>query len=202
MHMSKSVIDQGLDTQERILLAAEGRFEFYGYNKTTMAEIADDLSMSAANLYRYFRNKKSIAEECVKRCIDARISSLRSVVLRADISPSEKLEAFILKCLHVSYAQLQDKPRINEMVISISQGSFELVEYKINQERALLVEIIAEGNSSGEFSIIAMEDRAAAVHTSILLFDIPLFMGLYSLQEFEVMARQSTSLILHGLLAR
>jgi hypothetical protein len=66
----------------------------------------------------------------------------------------------------------------------------------------LLIEIIAAGNSSGEFSIIDMEDRAAAVHTSILLFDIPLFMGLYSLKEFELMARQSSDLILHGLLAR
>ncbi len=41
----------------RILEASQGRFRQYGYNKTTMAEVAKDCGMSAANLYRYFENK-------------------------------------------------------------------------------------------------------------------------------------------------
>ena len=48
------------EIQQRILHAAEERFQQYGYNKTTMAEIARDCDMSAANLYRYFENKLAI----------------------------------------------------------------------------------------------------------------------------------------------
>lgn len=35
-----------------ILKAAVNRFREYGYNKTTMAEIAKDIGMSTANIYR------------------------------------------------------------------------------------------------------------------------------------------------------
>ncbi|NOQ82264.1 MAG: TetR family transcriptional regulator, partial [Methylophaga sp.] len=40
-----------IDTRSQILSATEIRFSQYGYNKTTMAEIAKDCGMSAANLY-------------------------------------------------------------------------------------------------------------------------------------------------------
>jgi len=47
--------------------AARGRFRTYGPGKTTMAEIAGDVGMSAANLYRYFDNKHELVEACVQQ---------------------------------------------------------------------------------------------------------------------------------------
>ncbi|MGO6907884.1 helix-turn-helix domain-containing protein, partial [Rhizobium ruizarguesonis] len=38
----------------RILDAAERLFRHYGYSKTTVADIARDLGMSPANIYRFF----------------------------------------------------------------------------------------------------------------------------------------------------
>ena len=52
-------------THNIILDAAEARLLHFGYNKTTMAEIAEDAGMSAANLYRYFKNKQEIAVKMV-----------------------------------------------------------------------------------------------------------------------------------------
>ena len=48
------------DPSARILAAAYARFQRFGFGKTTMAEIAGDCGMSAANLYRYFENKEDI----------------------------------------------------------------------------------------------------------------------------------------------
>ena len=42
------------EIRTQILDAAEARFRTYGFGKTTMAEIASDIDMSTANLYRYF----------------------------------------------------------------------------------------------------------------------------------------------------
>ncbi len=42
------------EVRERIVEAANARFSHYGFNKTTLAEIAGDCSMSTTNLYRYF----------------------------------------------------------------------------------------------------------------------------------------------------
>ncbi|MES2277482.1 MAG: TetR/AcrR family transcriptional regulator [Bacteroidota bacterium] len=46
--------------RERILEASYQRFLHYGYSKTTMNEIAGDLSMSKALLYYYFPDKSQL----------------------------------------------------------------------------------------------------------------------------------------------
>ena len=48
------------DTRERILAVAERLFREIGYQKTTVADIAKELRMSPANVYRFFDSKKSI----------------------------------------------------------------------------------------------------------------------------------------------
>src|SRR5438876_10491134 len=50
------------DTRERILVVAERLFRQMGYQKTTVADIAKELRMSPANVYRFFDSKKSIHE--------------------------------------------------------------------------------------------------------------------------------------------
>ena len=47
-----------------------------------MAEIAEDVDMSAANLYRYFEDKQDIAAACAGRCMGGRAELLREVVKR------------------------------------------------------------------------------------------------------------------------
>ena len=51
--------DQQDVKKEKILEAAHHRFLHFGYSKTTMNEIAGDLSMSKALLYYYFPEKAS-----------------------------------------------------------------------------------------------------------------------------------------------
>ena len=50
------------DTRERILVVAERLFRQLGYQKTTVADIAKELRMSPANVYRFFDSKKAIHE--------------------------------------------------------------------------------------------------------------------------------------------
>src|SRR5438045_368287 len=50
------------DTRERILVVAERLFRQSGYQKTTVADIAKELRMSPANVYRFFGSKKAIDE--------------------------------------------------------------------------------------------------------------------------------------------
>ena len=54
------------DTRERILVVAERLFRQLGYQKTTVADIAKELRMSPANVYRFFDSKKSIHESVAR----------------------------------------------------------------------------------------------------------------------------------------
>ncbi|HEU4470022.1 MAG TPA: TetR family transcriptional regulator, partial [Flavisolibacter sp.] len=46
--------------QEHIVEAAIRRFSHFGIAKTTMTEIADDLSLSKQSLFYYFPDKQSL----------------------------------------------------------------------------------------------------------------------------------------------
>src|ERR1700749_490629 len=50
------------DTRERILVVGEPLFRQLGYQKTTVGDIAKELHMSPANVYRFFDSKKAIHE--------------------------------------------------------------------------------------------------------------------------------------------
>lgn len=50
------------ERRERILEAAERAFVRHGFHATTMQHVADQLGMSAGNLYRYFPSKEAIVE--------------------------------------------------------------------------------------------------------------------------------------------
>jgi AcrR family transcriptional regulator len=50
------------DTRRLIIEAAERLFRQMGFQKTTVADIARELQMSPANIYRFFTNKSEINE--------------------------------------------------------------------------------------------------------------------------------------------
>jgi AcrR family transcriptional regulator len=55
------------ERRERILAAAERAFVRHGFHATTMQHVADELGMSAGNLYRYFPSKEAIVEGLCER---------------------------------------------------------------------------------------------------------------------------------------
>ncbi|MDH5190170.1 MAG: TetR/AcrR family transcriptional regulator [Gammaproteobacteria bacterium] len=183
----------------RILEAAEVRFRQYGYNKTTMNEIANDCQMSAANLYRYFESKLDIGAAMAQGCFIDKEQLLEEVVNRTDLSATKRLEEFVLTLLRYTHGQCYDQPRINELVDSIIQERPALVQRKIAGERALLEQILTAGKSTGEFDIKNIGTTTEAVHTSLVKFSVPLFMGMYPLDEFERIAKNVVALLVNGL---
>jgi len=185
-----------------ILEAAVNRFSEYGYNKTTMAEIAKDSGMSAANIYRYYKNKEEIAAACAKDCMCERLDLLKSVIRDTSLTAAEKLEKYVLGTLQASQEMLLENKKIGEVVVEITQNRPDLVHNKINNENALITEIIAFGNQTGEFDVDDVIDTAAAIHSMLVLFDVPMFMHLFTKEEFEKKALSVVRLLITGLKKR
>lgn len=188
-----------IDTASQILEAAEQRFRTYGYNKTTMAEIATDVGMSTANLYRYFRNKLDIAADCAKSCLNKRAELLKAVVDQQNLSADDKLELFFLTLARHTYTEANDNIKINELIEHIITERQDIVKQKNQHERAFLAEILAQGNTQGLFDVKDVIATAEVVHVSLALFQTPLFMSLYDIETFEELATRSARLIVNGL---
>ncbi|WP_455366862.1 TetR/AcrR family transcriptional regulator [Kaarinaea lacus] len=188
------------ETRQKILHAAEERFQQFGYNKTTMAEIAKDCDMSAANLYRYFENKLAIGAALACNCLNQDIENLKKIVFDKQLSPADKLQNVVLATLDFTYTQWSDTPRINEMVTAICHERVDIVDQHVLQKQALLITLLREGNQQGSFDVADPEVTAEAILTATTLFDVPLLMPLFSREAFERKAKNLVSMILHGLL--
>ncbi len=187
------------EIRESILNAAQARLLRFGYHKTTMAEIADEAGMSAANLYRYFENKQDIVAECANRCIDDRLQSLRAIVRDPTQSPSEKLFSYAAELVADSHALAGPDSMIGELVDTITRERRELLHSKHAIHYALLSEILTAGNASGEFAIHDIESCARNIFGAFALFDVPIFIGLYDREEFDARAEGVVRLLLDGL---
>src|ERR1700679_3839594 len=72
--------DQQDIKREKILDAAYQRFLHFGYSKTTMNEIAGDLSLSKALLYYYFPDKSQLYIAVMQKIADDYVEQLESKV--------------------------------------------------------------------------------------------------------------------------
>ena len=195
---AKATEDQE-ETRARILEAAEARFRTYGYGKTTMAEIATDVQMSAANLYRFFENKLDIGAALAQRCFGERERKLVEVVNDTKLTAARKLEQFVLVILRHTHCQFSSEPKMNELVETIITRRQDLVQNKIERDQELVMEILRQGQEAGDFVIDDLNDTAEAVRNATVKFCMPLFMCMYPLEEFERMAKEVVQLLLKGL---
>jgi AcrR family transcriptional regulator len=82
------------EKRTQILNLAKKRFERFGFNKTTVDEIAKDSSISKRTLYQEFENKEKILEELFMfEALSVRKAILNQI--NKIIEPTEKLQTYI-----------------------------------------------------------------------------------------------------------
>ena len=77
-----------------ILEIARKRFLHFGYSKTSLEEIAEDLGIGKATIYHYFKNKEELFLHVVKQ----ESSTLRRILIKSletVKTPHEKLKLFL-----------------------------------------------------------------------------------------------------------
>lgn len=186
-------------TTERILDAAWERLSHYGLSKTTMAEIASDCGMSAANLYRYFKNKNEIASACCTRAMEQARDELREVVSENRLSATEKLKSYAARMAEMNVERAAGKTRIGELVANMTENNSDIIFQKISWHQSLIAEILAQGNASGEFQVPDVLDAAEKIYASLVLFDVPLFAGLFQPERYSKLAEELVDFLIIGI---
>src|SRR5215468_10011468 len=102
------------DTRARIIEVAEALFRQFGYAKTTVADIAAELDMSPANVYRFFPSKDAIVEAICRRCL-GEVEDKAWAVARAKGSASNRLERLILEILSYHKENVLAEQRVNDL---------------------------------------------------------------------------------------
>jgi AcrR family transcriptional regulator len=128
---------------DRILERSRILFFKYGYSRLSMDEIAEDLAISKATLYRYFPDKESLLRKVIERVEEQTFCHLNDVVTAETSSVKEKLSSFLTFLSRflseISRNFLQDlKTRLPEVWA-------EMESFRRKKIFPLFSEIVAEG---------------------------------------------------------
>ncbi|MGC4407566.1 MULTISPECIES: TetR family transcriptional regulator [Rhizobium] len=142
---------EAADMSTRILEAAEGQFRHYGYSKTTVADVAKELGMSPANIYRFFGSKSELLEGVCARLLHQSLSIAQSIAA-LPVSAEERLRRYSMTHFEFTVATMLDERKVHDMVVAAIEQSWGVIDKHIDEIQAILTDIIAEGMEKGEFA--------------------------------------------------
>jgi AcrR family transcriptional regulator len=138
------------DTRARIVEAADALFRRLGYAKTAVADIAADLGMSPANVYRFFPSKNAIVEAICQRCL-AEVEEQAWAIARAKAPAAEKLERLVLDILKYHKENLLTETRVHDIVLVAMENSWAAIRAHKETLRTIVEVILRDGVAAGEF---------------------------------------------------
>ncbi|MEC3881190.1 TetR/AcrR family transcriptional regulator [Parapedobacter sp. 10938] len=148
----------------QILEAATRRFAHFGLAKTTMAEIAQDLSFSKALLYYYFPDKNALYAAVLEHVINQSFEEMEAAITtvsdyyEAMMFTLDKRIEFVMRyynLLEYSISALQQVPDTMACVLEDSK----------DKERNILATILQKGIDTGQLEVEDVNETA-----EILLF--------------------------------
>lgn len=187
-------VDHNVRTQ--IVEAADQHFSHYGYEKTTVSDLAKSIGFSKAYIYKFFDSKQAIGEVICANCLNSIIADVKVIVGEAP-TPSMKLRQFF-KGLTDSGIKLffQDRKLYEIAAFAASEKWPPTITYE-EEIRQILQKLIREGRETGEFERKTPIDETV---DSIFLVMKP-FINPLMLQHNLHLAEEAPSL-LSGLVLR
>jgi AcrR family transcriptional regulator len=149
-----TLVSEHIETniRERILEVAERLFRQLGYQKTTVADIAKELRMSPANVYRFFDSKKAI-HEGVARSLMSEVEEATEAILRKPGPAASRLRELITTIHRMNSERYVGDSKLHEMVEIAMEESWEVCVAHIQTITETIGGVIAQGVASGEFEV-------------------------------------------------
>ena len=162
------------DTRERILVVAERLFREIGYQKTTVADIAKELRMSPANVYRFFDSKKAIHEGVARTLMGGVEVEVEAQRIADSQGPAAVRLRELMKTVHrMNSERYVGDSKLHEMVAIAMEEDWEVCNAHIMLITRTMGSVIAQGVASGEFEVADLEQAALCCCTGMLRFFHP-----------------------------
>ncbi len=188
------------DMRARIMATAETLFRRLGFAKTAVADIAAELCMSPANVYRFFPSKNAIVEAICRSCL-SEVEEKAWTVARSKASAAERLERLVLGILAYHKENFVSEQRVNELVVAAIESSWDSIRAHKQTMQNVVEVILRDGIAAGELESVDPRETAELFMRSVLPFTHPLLVGqcLEEGQDLEAEARASVRFLLRAI---
>jgi AcrR family transcriptional regulator len=191
------------DTRARIMETAEALFRRLGFAKTAVADIAADLGMSPANVYRFFPSKNAIVEAICQRCL-SELEATAWAVVRAKAPAAVRLEQLFLAILAYNKENLLEEQRVHEVVLVAMEQNWQTIAVHLETMRTMVEVILRDGIANGEFEPVDPRETSELIKRSMVVFTHPTLIAdcLEQHQDLEAAVRQSVRFLLRAITPR
>jgi AcrR family transcriptional regulator len=169
-------VQTGKDSDEvraRILEAAEKQFRRVGYHRTSVADIAAELGMSPANIYRFFPSRDAINESICGRLMNE-LADIAVAIARTNAPATEKLDQLMTAVHRHNKTTLVKAKYMHDLIADATRENWAII--KLHTERLVTIfeAIIREGIEADEFRVEDAAEAARAVKFALMPFFHPI----------------------------
>lgn len=186
------------DVRDQIVEAATEYFGHYGYEKTTVSDLAKAIGFSKAYIYKFFDSKQAIGEVICANRLSAIKAAIDEAVAGTPSAPEQLRRAF--KTLVEAGSQLffQDHKLYDIAKTSASEAWPSTRGYEEHM-KGVVLQIVRNGRESGEFERkTPLDETANAIFLVMRPYINPLLLQ-HNLDNADEATTQLSSLILRSL---
>ncbi|WP_339028131.1 TetR/AcrR family transcriptional regulator [Bradyrhizobium symbiodeficiens] len=160
------------DTRDRILEVAERLFRQIGYQKTTVGDIAKELRMSPANVYRFFESKKAIHQSVARSLMGEVELEAQRIVAKPGPVP-ERFRELLTTIHRMNTERYVGDNKLHEMVEIAMQEDWDVCVNHMECIARFVGQMIAQGVASGEFEVPDLQLASLCACTAMMRFFHP-----------------------------
>jgi AcrR family transcriptional regulator len=186
------------DVRNQIVAAATEHFSRYGYEKTTVSDLARAIGFSKAYIYKFFESKQAIGEMICANCLREIETEVRAAVAEAELPP-EKLRRMFKVFTQASLRLFFQDRKLYEIAASAATEQWQAVRAYEERVQQLLQEVLQAGRQSGDFERkTPLDETAMAIYLVLRPYLNPLLLE-HSFDYTDTAPAHLSSLVLRSL---
>jgi AcrR family transcriptional regulator len=186
------------NVRDQIVVAAEAHFSHYGYEKTTVSDLAKAIGFSKAYIYKFFDSKQAIGEAICARTLSAIVAAVEEAVAGAP-TPTEKFRRMFKTLVSTGVSLFFNDRKLYDIAAYSAGEGWPSAQAYCERIRQILTEVVREGRENGEFERKTPLDETVHVIDLVMKpYENPLLLQ-YNLDVAEEAPVQLSNLVLRSL---
>lgn len=184
--------------RDQIVEAAEVHFSHYGYDKTTVSDLAKAIGFSKAYIYKFFDSKQAIGEAICSKTLSTIIVAVEEAVAGAT-TPTEKFRRLFKTLVATGVTLFFNERKLYDIAAHSAGEGWPSAQAYCERIRGILTEVIREGREAGDFERKTPLDETVHVIDLVMQPYVNPLLLQYNLDRVEEAPTQLSNLVLRSL---
>ena len=188
------------EIRDQIINAAMQHFGHYGYEKTTVSDLARAIGFSKAYIYKFFDSKQAIGEAICANCLGQIVAAVEQAINEEDLTPTERFRRLVKTVIATGVNLFFNDRKLYDIAAFAAGENWPSAQRYDAQIKRFITDIVREGREAGEFERrTPLDETVESIHLALRPFVNPLMLQ-HNLDFIEVAPTLTSNLILRSLM--